>query len=166
MAQNSSVPIALVAQPVPPDRECVTTLTEILQGAVDFLAFDLLASLEQGSAFPTTNNTAQQALNTANSALAIAETLQGQQPKLRYSGETPIALSTGDPTVTFAFGTPMPDSNYEVRVTFFGPVGSAGSYTYKVIDGSRSAGGCSIQFNNIPANTSYIAVAQQLITIT
>lgn len=167
MAQNSSVPIALVANPVPSNRECVTNLTEILRGAVDFLAFDLLASLEQGSPFPTSNNTAAQALATANSALTIAQSVQAQQPQLRYSGETPIGIGSGDSVVVFTFGTPMPDNNYEVRVTLFGPTGSAGGYSWRVVDGSRSSGGCQIQFNNIPSGSfSYLAVAQQLISVT
>lgn len=162
MASNSTIVAALVAAPVPPERECVSNLSEIIEGVVAFTTIDALASASSGSPFPTTNNTAAQALATANSALEIANDTAAQVKQRRSSG-TKISLPTGDSTAVISWSPEMPDTNYEVRVTLYGPdTHPSAYYGWRVVDGTQAVTSARLIFDNIPAGTSYAWVVESL----
>lgn len=164
MPTNTQVLNALqFSGPVPPDRECdIGNLTQILQGAVDFLVLATQTALIPGGG--SGDSVAAQALQVANAALAAAQAAVAAQPATRNS-TTPQALPTGDSAVPVVWAEPMPDTNYEVRVTYYGTATFPTQYfNWFVEDATRTVNGCTIRFNNTPANFKFSFVAQQLRT--
>lgn len=165
MPTNTQVLNALqFSGPVPPDQECnIGTLTQILQGAVNFLTLATQTALLPGGS-ATGDSIAQQALQVANTALAAAQAAVAAQPATRNS-LTPQALPTGDAAVPVTWTEAMPDTNYEVRITYYGTaVFPAAYFNWFVEDATRTVNGCTIRFNNTPANFKFSFVAQQLRT--
>jgi hypothetical protein len=153
----------LEAQPVPEDRLCITDAQDVVNVVQDYVRVVGLASQAPGSTL-TTNNTASQALETANSALAQVQTLSGQIPQRRASNpSTPIALAVGDSVMSFTWSDAMPDNNYEVRVVFFGPAGAVANFAWHVQDASRTSNSVLLRFDNIPAGLSAIFIAEQVL---
>lgn len=116
----------------------------------------------------STNSIAQQALETANIALATAQQAQAAIPQTRSSGE-PIALTAGDSAMNIVWAPAMPDTNYEVRGTYFGGSGYPTAFvSFHVEEGTRTVNGCTLRFSNTPAVTPPIGpfkfawVVQQL----
>jgi hypothetical protein len=151
MPTNVQVTSALVAQAVPADRECIPNLSTVIQGVVDFVTV-ASQTTESGS---TGDSIAQQALQVANTALAAAQAAQASIPQQRNSG-TPVAIPTGDSAMPLTWSPAMPDTNYEVRGTYYGTTAFPASYfAFFVEDGSRTVNGCIIRLNNTPANFKF-----------
>lgn len=159
MPTNTQVVAALQPQPVPPDRECVRNLTEVIAGVVDYISIVSQTAEISGG---TDNSVAQQALQTAGIALATAQQALAAAPNVRSSGE-PLAISAGDSKLSISWSPAFPDTNYEVRGTYYGTdVAVASYYAFRVIEGSRTVNGCSLRFDNTPASTKFAWVAQAL----
>ena len=159
MAVNTAVTSAIQAQAVPPDRECVTNLTEILAGVQDFASVVTVQGQTPGG---TDNSIAQQALQQSAIALSTAQQALAATPNKRTSGQ-PLAISTGDSTLAISWSPAMPDADYEVRGTYYGAnVAAAAYYAFRVVDGSRTVNGCTIRFDNTPASTKFAWVVEAL----
>ncbi len=163
MALNQQVLNALqFSGPVPPDRECsIGTLTQILQGAVDFLL--LATQTQQVPGSPTGDSIAQQALQVANTALAAAQAAVAAIPATR--SDVAIALPTGDSTIALSWTNPMPDDQYVVIGTYIGGTPNVGTYfNFRIIDGTQTVNGVSLRFENTPANYKFQYCVQQVKT--
>lgn len=134
-------------------------MTELLARIAQFLSVvSVTSEVDQQS----TNSIAQQALETANIALTTAQQAIASIPQKRTS-EEPIAVTAGDSTLNIAFGIAMPDTNYEVRLTYYGANVAVGVfYAFRVVDGSRTVNGCNIRLDNTPANTKVAWVVEQI----
>lgn len=160
MATNTQIVAALEAHPAAPDQQCVPgNMTELAQRLAALLTVvSNTTEVDQQS----TNSIAQQALETANIALATAQQATAAIPQTRSSGE-PIALAAGDTSMTIAFSPAMPDTNYEVRGTYFGTATyPAAFFGFHIEDGTRTVNGCTIRFSNTPANFKFAWVVQEL----
>lgn len=158
MPTNVQVTSALVAQAVPADRECITNLSVVLQGVVDFVTV-ASQTTESGS---TGDSIAQQALQVANAALAAAQAAQASIPQQRNSGE-PVAIPAGDSAMPLTWSPAMPDTNYLVQGTYYGTTAfPAVFYAYHVEDGSRTVNGCIVRLSNSPANFKFSWVVTAL----
>jgi hypothetical protein len=161
MALNTGITASLVLlTDPPPDAQCVTNLSEILQGAANYLTVEITNPAEVAS---DGSSIANQALNVANTALATAQETAASIPARRANTE-PISIPTGDSTMAIPLNPAMPDANYFVQIAFYGPVGATGNYSWCVVDSSRTAEGCQVRFNNIPANFKVAWVVEDLQT--
>lgn len=161
MPTNVQVVAALQAQNVPPDRECILNLTQVLQGVVDFVT--LAVNTQQIPGSPTGDSVAQQALQVANLALATAQAAQAAVPQTRSN--TAIALPTGDSTIALSWTEPLPDLNYMVLGTYIGAVTNVGTYfNFRIVAGSQTVNGCQVHFENTPANYSWAYLVQAIRT--
>lgn len=159
MPTNSQVVAGLVAQTVPPDRECITNLTQVLQGAVDYLSVIVNTQTIPGS--PGGDSIAQQALQVAQLALTTAQQAVAAIPPTR--SDQAIALPTGDSTIALSWADPLPDTNYAVIGTYIGAAPSVATYyTYRIIDGTQTTTGVQIRFENTPANFKWTWVVQAI----
>lgn len=149
MALNNAVTasIVLLTDP-PPDAQCVSTLTEILQGAAQYLTVEITNPAEVAS---DGSSIANQALSVANTALATAQATAASIPARRASTE-PVSIPTGDSLMPISWSPAMPDDKYFPQVAFYGPSATTGNYSWCVVDATRTVDGCQIRFNNIPAN--------------
>lgn len=159
MPANTAITGALTEQPVPPDRECVANLSQIIAGVVAFTQVSITQVAQQGG---TGNSEAAQALNVANTALALAQSVQASIPQ-RRANSAPEPAASGDSTVSITWNPPMPDTLYTVMLSFFGPV-TAGStnWSWCVVDGSQTENGCQLRLANVPANFNFTWVVQDL----
>lgn len=153
MPVNTAVTSSLVFQgQVPSDLECrISNLTEIAQGLVSVLS--ITTTDPDGNPSPPDDSVAQQALSTANAALALAQSVQASQKQTRFG--VPQALPQGDNSITFPFSSPMPDVNYSITLTFYAGTSShpVGYYGARVLESSISVNGFSVLTDGIPANT-------------
>lgn len=163
MAQNETISLALEAQPVPEDRECVHNLSEILKGAQDYLQVIGDGNQQPGQIFPSAVVIAEKALAQAEQAQADVNALSLRVPERRTSMDL-VNIPVGDSTLNISWTPNLPSTSYEVRVTFYGAATSAGdTFCFRVIDGSRALGGCSLRILNITANTTKLSwVAESL----
>lgn len=137
---------------VPADRECdISNLSNIIQGVVDFTTIQ--TTNPDGTPTPPDDSVAQQALSTANAALAAVQALQAAQKETRSS--SPQAIPTGDSTTSFTWSPALPSTDYDIRMTFY-----AGDVThpanvaqYRVLESSITTSGFSVLLDNIQANT-------------
>lgn len=159
MPTNTQVTAAIVAGAVPPDRECIRGGTDVVQLVQDFCSVaSNTTEIDSGS----TNSIAQQALEQSGIALSTAQQALAAAPNRRSSGE-PISIPTGDSAMALTWSPAMPDTNYEVRVTFYGTAAyPATAMGYHVEDGTRTVNGCTIRLNNIPANFKLAWVVEAL----
>lgn len=150
MPTNEQITSSLVAGSVPPDRECVKSLSQVLAGVEDFMSIQ-----NTGGETPSgpDNSIAEQALNTANTALAGVQALHAQQKEIR--AQSPQAIPTGDSQTNFSWVPPMPDTNYDVYVTYYATAAGYAStfYGWRVVKSSVTVNGVSVLFDNTPANT-------------
>lgn len=159
MPTNTQVTAALQAQNVPPDRECVQNLTEVIQGVVDFVSIVTTAGETPGS---PTDSIAQQALQVANVALATANQALAATPNKRSSG-VPLLISSGDSTLNISWSPAFPNTNYEVRGTYFGTnVPVAAFYAFRIVIGSQTVSGCTLRFDNTPVGSQFAWVVEAL----
>jgi hypothetical protein len=145
---------------VPSDRECqISNLSEIIQGVVDFTS--IASTSPDGNPSPPDDSVAQQALSTANAALALAQSVQASQKQTRSS--VPQAIPTGDSAVAFPFSSPMPDTNYFISITFFAGSSAHPStyYGYRILESSITVNGFTALFDNAPSNTKVALYAVQ-----
>ncbi len=118
------------------------------------------SSSESGGSSPD-NSIAEQALNTANTALAAVQELQSAQKEVRSSGI--IAISTGDTSFTYGFTPPMPSTDYDIEVTYYAGATAhpAAYYGYRILESSITVNGFTILFDNTPASTKIAIRAVQ-----
>lgn len=163
MAQNETIALALEAQPVPPDRECVRNLSEILKGVQDLMLVIGDGSSQPGQIFPSAVVIAEKALALAEEAVTEVNALSEKIPERRTSGGL-ITVPTGDSTVPISWSPSFVDTTYEVRVVFYGSAANSGAaFSYRVIDGSMAVDGCQVKLLNLTADTTKISwVAEKL----
>ncbi len=160
MPTNTQQVAAILAQSVPPDRECIHNLTEVLQGVVDFCSVVVNTQTIPGA--PTGDSIAQQALQVAQLALSTAQQALNSIP-VRRSSAAPLPIPPGDQVMPITWSGPMPDTNYSVLIVFYGPNTPAGQfYGYRVVDATRTVDGVSVRLDNVPANTSVSFVVEAL----
>lgn len=160
MPTNTQTVAAIEPLPVPPDLECVPgQMTALLSRAAQFLrVVSVTAEIDQQS----TNSIAQQALELAQIALNTAQAAQAAIPQTRTNG-SPQDVAAGDSQIPISWTTAMPDTNYEVRYTIYGPNSAAAAfYGIRVVDGTRTVNGCTLRADNMPANSKFAWVVQAL----
>lgn len=157
MAQNETISLALEAQPVPEDRECVRNGSDIVKLVQDYVQVIGDGSTQPGQIFPSAVVIAEKALANSEEALEQVAVLEERVPQKRSSGQ-PVAIpTTGDSNFALSWSPEMPSTNYEVRVTYIGTATSSGdNFGFRVIDGSQSVSGCLLRLLNGNANTTKI----------
>jgi hypothetical protein len=157
MAQNETITLALEAQPVPEDRQCVRDGSEIVKLVQDYVQVIGDGNAQPGQIFPSAVAIAEKALSTAEEALADVTELSEKVPERRTSGGL-VTIPLGDSTFGLSWTPAMPSTSYEVRVVFYGAATSASdTFCYRVIDGSQTTTSCQIRLLNITANTTKIS---------
>lgn len=157
MAQNETISLALEAQPIPEDRECVRNLSEIVKGVQDYVQVIGDGSSQPGQIFPSAVVIAEKALALAEEAIADVEALTLRVPERRTSG-TLINVPTGDSTLPISWSPSMPSTTYEVRVVFYGSSANSGAaFSYRVIDGTQGVDGVQVKLLNLTADTTKVA---------
>ena len=151
MPTNTAINTSIVAGTVPPDRACVKTGQEVVNLVQDFCLVQ--SGADSGSGGNPSDSIAEQALNTANTALAAVQELQSAQKEVRSSGI--IAISSGDTEFTYGFTPAMPSTDFDIAVTYYAGVTAhpAAYYGYRILESSISVNGFTILFDNTPANT-------------
>lgn len=152
MPTNTEITQSIVAGTVPADRNCPKNGQDVVNLVQDFCSIQSGAS--SGSGDPNPNNSiAEQALNTANTALSAVQELQAEQKEVRTSGL--ISIPSGDSNFAYSFTPPMPSTDYDIQVTYY--AGAAGFiatyYGNRILESSISVNGFNIIFDNTPANT-------------
>ena len=157
MAQNETIALALEAQPIPEDRECVRNGSEIAKLVQDFVQVIGSGDSQPGQIFPSAVVIAEKALAQAEQAQKDVIALAARVPQRRTSGGL-INISSGDSTVALAWTPSFEGTGYEVRVVFYGNGTSLGdNFAYRVIDGTQSVDGVQIRLFNANANTTKIS---------
>jgi len=104
---------------------------------------------------PPDNSLAEQALNTANTALAEVQALTAAQKQIR--GSPPQEVNSGDSVASFSFLPPMPSTDYWVCVTYYAgnsnPVPDAKVYNARVLESSITTTGFTLVLDNTPTST-------------
>lgn len=151
MPTNTEITASIVAGSVPPDRNCPKSGQEVVNLVQDFCSINSATST--GDTTNPNDSVAEQALNTANTALAAVQQLQAQQKEVRSSGL--IVVPTGDSNAPYSFSPPMPSTDYDITVTYYaGAAGFSGTfYAWRVLESSISVNGFSLILDNTPANT-------------
>lgn len=151
MPTNTEITASIVAGTVPPDRNCPKNGQEVVNLVQDFCSIQ--SSTSSGDSGNPNDSVAEQALNTANTALAAVQQLQADQKEVRSSGLIPIP--SGDSNFSYSFTPPMPDTNYDISVTFYaGAAGFASAfYGWRVLESSLSVNGFNLLMDNVPANS-------------
>ena len=151
MPTNTEITQSIVAGTVPSDRNCPKNGQDVVQLVQDFCSIQSGAA-SGGSSSPN-DSIAEQALNTANTALGAVQSLQAAQKEVRTSGIIPIP--TGDTNFAYTFTPPMPSTDYDVYVTYYaGSAGAIGTfYNFRVLESSISINGVNLIFDNTPAST-------------
>lgn len=157
MAQNETISLALEAQPIPEDRECVRNLSEIVKGVQDYVQVIGDGSSQPGQIFPSAVVIAEKALALAEQAIEDVEALTLRVPERRTSG-TLITVPTGDSTLPISWSPSLPSTSYEVRVVFYGSSANSGAaFSYRVIDGTQSVDGVQVKLLNLTADTTKVS---------
>lgn len=160
MPVNTQTVAAIESLPVPPDLECVPgNMTVLLARAAQFLrVVSVTAEIDQQS----TNSIAQQALELAQIALNTAQAAAASVAQKRSNG-APQDVTAGDSVFPISWTTAMPNTNYEVRATIYGPNSAAAAYYgMRVVDGTRTVNGVSLRLDNFPANSKLSWVVESL----
>jgi len=160
MPTNTQIVAALSWTDAPPDLACIPgDINELGPLLAQFLQVNSTTSEIDTT---SQDSVAQQALQQSAVALSTAQQALAAAPNKRTSDE-PIAITSGDSTFNISWTPAMPDTNYEVRGTYYGAnVAVAAYYNFRVIDGSRTVNGCQIRFDNTPANTKFAWVVEAL----
>ncbi len=162
MAQNESIIASLQANPVPSDRNCVRTGQDVVDLVQDYVQVNGLAGASPGTGLPSTNNTAAQALTTANAALTLAQQTAASVPERRTSGGI-SSVATGDSVITLSWSPVLPSVAYEVRLVIYGAAGHPTSYYgYRVIASTMTTGSVNVSLDNLPAGASISWVVEAL----
>jgi len=150
MPTNTEITQSIVAGTVPPDRDCPKNGQDVVNLVQDFCSIQAAAA--SGDSNPN-DSVAEQALNTANTALAAVQELQSAQKETRSSGLIPIP--TGDSNFSYSWTPPMPSTDYDISVTYYaGSAGAIGTfYNFRVLESSITTSSVNLIFDNTPANT-------------
>lgn len=153
MPTNTEINFSLVAGSVPPDRNCPKSGNDVVQLVQDFVSVN--GATSSGDPVSPGDSVAEQALNTANTALAAVQELQAAKLEERSSGSTLIPIPTAESPFAYSFTPPMPDTNYDIFVTYYaGAAVFPGTYfNWEVLESSVTVNGFQLLFNNTPANT-------------
>jgi hypothetical protein len=153
MPTNTEINLSLVAGTVPPDRSCPKNGQDVVNLVQDFVSVQ--SGTSSGDSTNPGDSVAEQALNTANTALAAVQELQSAQKEVRSS--QPIAIPTGDSNFVMPLIPPMPSTDYDVYVTYYagavGFIAAPNFYSFRVLESSITVNGFNILFDNTPANT-------------
>lgn len=151
MPTNTEITSSIVAGTVPADRNCPKNGQDVVNLVQDFCSIN--ASAASGDSGSPNDSVAEQALNTADTALGAVQELQAAQKQFRSSGI--IAIPSGDSNFAYTFTPPMPSTDYDIQVTYY--AGASGFitafYNYRVLESSISVNGFNLIFDNTPANT-------------
>ncbi len=152
MPTNTQITSSIVAGTVPDDRNCPRTGQQIVDLVQDFTSIQNTGG--EAPAGPD-NSIAEQALNTANTALAEVQALSAAQKQTRTLDPQPIP--TGDNTFVFGFQPPMPSTDYDILLTLYdgaaAPAHPAAYYGARVWEPSITVTGFNVILDNIPAST-------------
>lgn len=159
MPTNTEINASLVAGSVPPDRNCLKSGQDVVNLVQDFVSIQ--NSTPNADPSGPDNSVAEQALNTANTALAGVQALQSEKKEVRASGI--IAIPTGDSNFAFTFSPALPSTDYDISVTYY--AGSAGFvaafYNYRVLESSITTTGFNLIFDNTPSGAKVAIRAVQ-----
>ncbi len=152
MPTNTEILLSLVAGTVPPDRNCPKTGQDVVNLVQDFVSVQ--GNPASGSGGGSSDSVAEQALNTANTALAAVQSLESAQKAVRVTS-SPIPIPTGDSNFSYSFTPPMPSTDYTISVAYLaGATGFASAfYGWRVLESSLTVNGFNLLFDNTPANT-------------
>lgn len=130
---------------------CIKNGQDVVNLVADFNSIQ--TGTASGDGGNPNDSIAEQALNTANTALAAVQSLQASQKEARSSGL--ISIPTGDSNFGFTFTPPMPSTDYDIQITYY--AGAAGFvaafYNGRVLESSITVNGFNVIFDNTPANT-------------
>jgi hypothetical protein len=164
---NQAQIASLVARPVPPERECVTDLTSIVAGVVDFTYVGGLASqiASPTGVTPVTNNIGQQALTLAQANLVQITALESKTVERRVvTRRTPVP--TGDSIQSYAISPAMPSADYEVRVSIYGDTTHPTAYFgWRVVSGTQEETSFDVSFENMKAGSLVTIVVEDLLNV-
>lgn len=148
MPTNTEITQSIVAGTIPPDRNCPKSGQDVVNLVQDFCSIN--AGTSSGDSSNPNDSVAEQALNTANTALAAVQELQAAQREVRSSGI--MAIPSGDSNFAYVFTPPMPSTEFDVAVTYYaGATGfSATFFNWSVLESSISINGINLIFNNTP----------------
>lgn len=153
MPTNTEITASLVAGTVPADRNCPKDGNDVVQLVQDFVSVQSGAASGDGSS--PNDSVAEQALNTANTALEAVQALTAAQKETRSSGL--ISIPSGDSNFSYSWTPPMPSTDYDIAVTYYagaaGFVASNSLYNFRVLESSITVNGVNLIFDNTPANT-------------
>jgi len=160
MPTNTQIVAALSWTDVPPDLACNPgDLNELGPVLAQFLQVNSTTSEIDTT---SQDSVAQQALQQSAVALSTAQQALAATPNKRTSAE-PIAITAGDSVFNISWSPAMPDTNYEIRVTWYGTnVAIAQFYAFRVVDGSRTVNGATLRIDNAPANSKISWVVEAL----
>ena len=167
MPTNTQIVANLTWTDAPPDLSCIPgDLNQLGQVLSQFFAVNSTTN-EIDTASQT--SIAQQALATANIALAQSAAALAAQPSLRSSGANPIPLSAsngGDSTMPISWSPSMPDTNYIVLGSYYGPAGSITTHrpNFRIVTGSQTVNSCILEFNDTPPGYSFAYLVRSLTT--
>jgi hypothetical protein len=165
---NQAVVASLLADPVPTDRECVLTATDVVNLVQDYVRVVGLASQISspgGVGTPVTNNSGQQALLRVQALEASVAELQGMVVERRVIA-VQQNVPSGDSYQTFTILPEMPDSNYVVHLNYVGSATHpAAYYGWRVVAGSQATNQFQLSFENTPSATTVTVWVEQLKTV-
>lgn len=149
MPTNSQVNSSIVAGTVPPDQ-CWRSPQEIVDGVAAYSSIQNATPESSGSG--PSDSIAQQALNTANTALATANAVQAAQKEFRAIN--PQSVPDGDSSFVVTFPE-MPSVDYNISLTFYAGADAhpAAYYAARVLSSSITTTGFTVLVDNAPANT-------------
>jgi hypothetical protein len=152
MPTNTEIISSLVAGTVPDDRNCPKSGQDVVNLVQDFVSVQ--SGTASGGGQNPNDSVAEQALNTANTALEAVQTLTAAQKEVRVTG-TPIPIPTGDSNFSYSFTPPMPSTEYTISIAYYaGAAGFVGAfYGWRILQSSVTVNGFSLIFDNTPANT-------------
>lgn len=164
---NQATIATLESRIIPPESQC-----DLPQATADAIAKHIrvvgLASQiasPSGVTTPVTNNVGQQALTLAQGNAEKITTLEGNVAHKRvvaYRNNVP----QGDSVQPYAISPAMPDSNYEVRVSFYGgSTHPTNIYGWRILDGSVQSNQFSIVYDNVPASTLVTVIVEQNLSV-
>lgn len=151
MPTNTQIIESIVAGTVPLDRNCPKSGQDVVNLVQDFCSIN--RGDTTGDSSNPNDSVAEQALNTANTALAGVQSLQAAQKETRSSGLIPVP--TGDSNFAYTFGNAMPSTDYDISVAYYaGATGYIATYYgWRILESSITVNGFTIILDNTPANT-------------
>jgi hypothetical protein len=153
MPTNTEIISSLVAGSVPLDRDCPKSGQDVVNLVQDYVSVQ--SGTASGDGSNPNDSVAEQALNTANTALEGVQALTAAQKEVRSSGLIPVP--SGDSNFSYSWTPPMPSTDYDVFVTYYagaaGFVASNSLYNFRVLESSITINGVNLIFDNTPANS-------------